>query len=311
MHIAICIASCNRPRLLQKLLNGIAELRFVKSETPLITVIVVDNDPSGTAKEVCSSAVLPWPIKYALEPKRGIAQARNRALEEIGDADFIAFIDDDEVPKETWLDELLSAQSKFQADAVAGPAIPSFTEDVPEWIRKSDFFDKPAHVSGESLAWCTTGNALVVRKVLGQITGFDNRFQLTGGEDVHFFMRIRLAGFKIVWSEEAVVSETISSERANVKWLILRAYRGGNSHALVESSIDDRIVLRFARLIKGCARILQGLIKAGASLFTGRTALIRALRVTSIGVGMLAGVAGVRNQAYKRVIGDPIDQEIV
>jgi succinoglycan biosynthesis protein ExoM len=73
MHVAICIATFKRPRLLQKLLRGLAQLRFVKVATPEITVIVVDNDTSGTASEICYSTILPWHMNYLIEPKRGTA----------------------------------------------------------------------------------------------------------------------------------------------------------------------------------------------------------------------------------------------
>ena len=306
MHIAICVATFRRPKLLQRLLNGIAELRFVKVGVPEISVVVVDNDPFGTAGHICRNTVLPWRLKYVLEPKRGIAEARNRAVREKGGADFVAFIDDDEVPTNLWLDELLSTQVNFQADAVAGPVYPSFADNVPEWIRKADFFDRPTHfVAGESLLCCSTNNVLVSRNVFDQVGDFDERFQLTGGEDVHFFTRARLAGSSIVWSGDAVVHETISSDRANIGSVLRRAYRGGNCYTLVESSLDDRLFLRFVRFFKGCGRILQGLGYACTSLITGRlAALVRALGGICSGVGMLAGLAGFRYQAYKTVSED-------
>jgi succinoglycan biosynthesis protein ExoM len=308
MHIAICVATFNRPRLLEKLLTGIAELRFPKAGIPEITVIVVDNDASGAAKDVCRRAALPWCLQYVLEPKRGIAEARNRALKEIGDADFLAFIDDDEVPGTLWLDELLSAQSKFRANVVTGPVYPSFTEDVPEWIRGADFFTRPGHLTGDYLAYCSTNNALVARNVFDQVGGFDDRFQFTGGEDLHFFARVRLAGFNIVWSQEAVVIETVSSDRANLGSLLRRAYTGGNSYTLVESSLDGRAYPRLVRFFKACARILQGSLNACTSLVTGRAvAAVRALRGVCSGLGMLTGLSGLRNEAYKIVRGDPVE----
>jgi succinoglycan biosynthesis protein ExoM len=308
MHIAICVATFNRPRLLENLLSGIAELRFPKAGVPEITVIVVDNDASGTAKNGCRKAAFPWRLQYVREPKRGIAEARNRALKEIGDADFLAFIDDDEVPGTLWLDELLSAQANFHSDVVAGPVFPSFTEEVPEWIREAGFFVRPAHLTGDSLAYCSTGNALVARNVFDRVGGFDDRFQFTGGEDLQFFTRVRLAGFNIVWSREAVVIETVSSDRANLGSLLRRAYTGGNSYALVESSLDGRAYLRFMRFMKACARILEGSLKACASLLTGRVVTaVRALRSICSGVGMLTGLSGLRNESYKTVRGDPVE----
>jgi hypothetical protein len=144
--------------------------------------------------------------------------------------------------------------------------------------------------------------------VFDRVGDFDDRFQLTGGEDVHFFTRVRLAGFNIVWSGDAIVNETISSDRANLGSVLRRAYRGGNCYTLVETSLDDRVFLRFVRLFKACGRIAQGSVSACVSLFTGRlAALVRALGRICSGVGMLAGLAGFRYEAYKTVSGDLVD----
>ena len=54
----------------------------------------MDNDIQRSAEGVCSSANLPWRLKYVVEPVRGISQARNRAVQEGSESEFIAFVDD-------------------------------------------------------------------------------------------------------------------------------------------------------------------------------------------------------------------------
>ena len=68
-------------------------------------------------------------MEYALEPIVGIPYARNRALEMAMAADdLIAFLDDDEVPSEQWLAELLRVWREYSADVVFGPVQPFFPE---------------------------------------------------------------------------------------------------------------------------------------------------------------------------------------
>src|SRR5829696_2372932 len=70
--------------------------------TPAATVLVVDNDPEGSAADV----VLGWAergVRYVHEPRPGISAARNRALTEAADADALVFFDDDEHPCPGWL----------------------------------------------------------------------------------------------------------------------------------------------------------------------------------------------------------------
>lgn len=299
MRVAICIATFKRTKMLQELLRGISELTFHKVPIPEIQVIVADNDACGTAGDACASIPMRWNVNYIIEPRRGISQTRNRAITAAGSVDFIALIDDDEVPEPAWLDELLWTQKQSGADAVAGPVVPSFTADVPEWIKLGKLFERPSHESGDSLDCCATGNVLVRRAVFDRIPSFDERFALTGGEDSHFFFRVCRAGFKIVWSADAVVHERISTDRGNLGWLLRRAYRGGNSWVLVESTLDKRFSTRLVRCAKAFGRIILGGLRAPVSILRGRAALTRALRSICLGAGMLTGLMNWEYREYK------------
>ena len=57
-------------------------------------------------------------MNYFIEDNRGISHARNRLVKESKNADFLAFIDDDETAEPQWLDELLSLMKQTDADAI-------------------------------------------------------------------------------------------------------------------------------------------------------------------------------------------------
>ncbi|MGI8959263.1 MAG: glycosyltransferase family 2 protein [Bryobacteraceae bacterium] len=299
MRLGICIGTFRRRELLRQLLVGVSELTFQKMPAPDISVIVVDNESSRTAEEICGSVKLPWPIKYVVESQRGIAHVRNRAMLEAGNVDFIAFIDDDEVPTPLWLDELLWTQAEFAADVVSGPVLPAFTPDVPKWIRTGGLFRRPIFPVGYLMERCSTNNVLIRNEVFSRIPSFDQKFELTGADDTHFFLRVRQAGYRIIWSREAVVNEVISTQRANVGWILRRAYREGNGWVLCELSLDKRISTRTRRFLKAFARIFQGIACCLVSLFVGRAAIVRALSRVFLGVGMLVGLVGHKYQAYR------------
>ncbi len=188
MNIAICIATHERPILLTQLLKALEAQQFLALPTPEVTLIVADNDAKGSGESVCRNNVKRWSLIYRIEPQRGIAQARNCALSEIGNADFIVFIDDDEIPERTWLQELLLAQKRYAADVVSGPVIPILPADCPAWFVEGRFFDSPNFTSGQQLDSCATNNTLVARTVLDSVSGFDEQFQLSGADDLHFFV---------------------------------------------------------------------------------------------------------------------------
>jgi succinoglycan biosynthesis protein ExoM len=297
-RVAVCIATFKRPELLKYLLAGISKLAFEKMPSPEISVVVVDNDAGGSAEGTCRATQLPWPIKYIVEPHRGIAQARNRAIKEAGRVDFISFLDDDEIPTPAWLDELLWAQACFGADVVCGSVLPRFANGVPDWVRTGGFFDR-TYDSGCSLDTCGAGNVLITSRVFTTVTNFDERFALTGAEDWHFFLRVRRAGYAIVSSSGAVVHESVSASRASLTGVLRRAYYSGNSWVLCESCLDGSVSTRILRMTKACGRILQGMASTCLSPFLGRVALAKGLRGLCLGAGMLTALAGRSYNAYE------------
>jgi len=298
------VSTYQRPEGLKRLLDGLNQLTFKKCETPKLEVIVVDNDSTGAARAICSVKENDFKgvLKYCIEPNRGISYSRNKALASINkDTDFVAFIDDDEVPDPSWLDELLFVQQKYDADVVTGPNLPRFIESsVPNWIVKGKFFEPKRFPTGHRLETASTGNVLVRSQVLKQIDKmFDERFALTGGEDSHFFMRLSRAGYKIVWADTAVVYEWIPQSRTNVKWILRRGYRCWSTQSLCERELYPSIKVLTIRAVKGIGLISQGFCLLFPSLLLGQHAIVKALLHISRGTGTLAGVAGTRYQEYK------------
>jgi GT2 family glycosyltransferase len=299
VQVGICIATFRRRELLRQLLVGVSRLTFERMPTPDILVVVVDNDTARSAADVCDSVALPWPAKYIVEPRRGIAQARNRAIQEAENPDFIVFIDDDEVPATLWLDEMLWTQACFGAEVVCGPVLPRFASGTPDWVKSGRFFSGHNFVAGDTVEIGYTGNVLISRKVMIAVPAFDERFGLTGAEDTHFFLRVRRAGFKIICSGGGIVYETIPTSRARLRWLLRRAYQSGNSWVLCESTLDRRISTRIIRMVKAGVRILQGAMSVCISPVLGKAALAEALSNLFLGVGMIAALVGRNFQAYQ------------
>lgn len=104
VRIAVCIPTYRRPNLLAGALDSIAGQVLVRNPEAQVRVCVVDNDPEASARGLVKSKRQPirWPLVYAVEPRRGVSQARNRLLELAGEVDFVAFLDDDEVAQPSW-----------------------------------------------------------------------------------------------------------------------------------------------------------------------------------------------------------------
>jgi GT2 family glycosyltransferase len=245
---AVCALTCRRPAGLERLLAGLASLRY-SGERPDVRVIIVDNDPEGSARTVCAGweGRLGARMLYLHEPRPGIPVARNRALDAVDRRiERIAFIDDDEVPHPDWLDQLILAQQAYDADVVTGPVDRRFEVPPPAWVKRGRFFERsaglgprPGRLTGEQLSEAYTNNVMFRASLLDELgLRFDERYGF--GEDSRFFRHVARAGCRIVWVEEARVVEWMPAERATERWLIDRRYRSGILMAMLERDELER-----------------------------------------------------------------------
>ena len=307
MRVSICIATCQRPRWLGGLLGSLNRLVTDESSN-VVNVIVVDNDPGGSAGEVVrdATAASRWPLLYEIEPRRGISFSRNRAvrLALASMVDAVAFLDDDETASPEWLRELLEVHQRFNAEVVAGPVIPSYEPGVPDWVVKGRFFERPRHSTGTLVNYAITANCLISARLLTTSDEpFHPAFALVGGGDTHFFRQAHARGARIVWSEGAVVYERIPASRATFRWLLARAYRGGTSFALSERLLHRTRTWMLLRMCTGVLRGVQGIVLLLPSILLGRAGVVRALQTACVGAGLLSGSIGASYGEYKVIHG--------
>jgi succinoglycan biosynthesis protein ExoM len=304
--VSVCIITYRRPEGLARLFAALDGLTFTKCPAAVMEVIVVDNDAQESAAAVCRDrSTGRYSLTYDVEPRRGIPQARNRAVQRASDlADFIAFVDDDEIPSSGWLDELLYVQRTWDADVIAGPVLPAFPETVPHWAVKGRFFDRARYPTGYPSPHVGAGNALVRARLFREKgLAFDERMALTGGEDVLLFSLISRLGYSIIWADEAVVYEWVPQSRLTPTWVLQRAYRLGNTWSLCERELNPSMATRLMRIAKGVGRIVQGVLLLAPSLLVGPHAVLNSVRWIVLGAGNLSGVAGFRYEEYRTTHG--------
>jgi succinoglycan biosynthesis protein ExoM len=298
--ISVCIATYRRLDRLEALLADLARQQLLPNE-----VIVVDNDPGGSARQVierCLAVRPPFTIHYDIQPEKNISLTRNRTVE-MSSQEWLAFVDDDERAPDFWLAKLAAAASSHAADGVLGPVDPVVPEDAPRWIRRGRFYEFPRMKTGTVVPpnRLRFGNLLLRASAVKSLdVMFDPAYGLTGGEDGDLLSRMTLAGARIVWCDEAIVHEPVEKSRLNLKWLLRRSLRGGQDFA--RHSLSGRYGPRTAGPVRLFGRALVQLVAAATIavlvLPLGRHHAAHWLTKASANVGKLSIFLGWHYREY-------------
>jgi succinoglycan biosynthesis protein ExoM len=273
------------------------------------TVLVVDNDPAASARpivEQLAGTLPPGLVRYVHEPKPGIAAARNRALTEAAASALLVFIDDDEVPSERWLAQLVELQRSTGAAAVVGPVISEYEHEPEPWIEAGRFFRRRRLATGSRLDVAATNNLLLdLHQLRAMQLRFDERFGLSGGSDTLFTRQLVQRGGTMLWCDEAVVVDRVPASRLTRSWVLRRALRSGNSATRVSLELTGNSVARLAArgvsLASGSIRLLGGSARLTAGLVTGSaTQNAMGMRTAARGLGMACGAFGYVYSEYRR-----------
>ena len=274
------------------------------ADHPEAELLVVDNDVEPSARTVVDAFAGPR-LRYVHEPRPGIAAARNRGLDETVDSELVIFIDDDETPCDGWLDRLLEARATYGAEAIAGPVLSEFEGPLDPWIAAGRYFDRLRHPSGTVVEVAATNNLLLDRAFVARhALRFDEAFGLSGGSDSVFTRQLRHAGGRIVWCDEAAVTDRVPASRATRKWVVQRAFRMGNTEArarIYTAKGPAEFLERLRAAGNGLARMAAGAFGVVRGALTRSLPVrSRGVRTTLRGAGMFLAAFGYSYFEYRR-----------
>lgn len=299
----VVISACTykRPEGLKSLFLSLKGLQI--PEDTDVTIRIIDNEKTPEAKSLVEdlSKQMQCPVEYAHEQEPGIAPARNRALSEAKNADFLAFVDDDETVHPSWLAELLKSQKRNNAHFVQGPVIMSAEDKKEQWWIDTLLFklktfpdDTPRHE-----AW--SNNVLIdmdfIRKHELQ---FDPALRFDGGEDTLFFQQMHEKGAKGIFASKAIVYEVQPKERLNWSWALKRQFRNGNTRAMIARKTKTVLGASVYSAMRAFGCMVFSLIHLPTTILKGRIGLANALTYAARSLGIMWGMLGKKYLEYER-----------
>lgn len=286
--VDVCVCTFRRPALAETL-RGLAAQRL---DGLAIRVVVADNDTTETARDLAEAVARETGLllHYLHAPERNISVARNACLGAV-EAPLAAFVDDDEVPEPDWLAQLVLRQRETGADIVLGPVRAVYADSAPRWMRTLDLHSTRAVFRADGVIDTGyTSNVLFRTEALCS-RRFDPALGRSGGEDTLFFHMLHASGARIVEAPQAVVREAVGPSRARLRWLATRAFRSGQTHALM---LRAQGLARPRILVLACAKLAWCAAAALASAAMLRPGWRRLLVRGSLHAGVVVRSLGGR-----------------
>jgi glycosyltransferase involved in cell wall biosynthesis len=263
------------PKVLDLLLNqtGVENLNW--------EIIIIDNNSKDDTNKISEYyqkfSNQNFSVRYFLEKEQGIAFARMRAINEAR-GEFIAFIDDDNLPKNDWvLQSYLFGKEHPQAGAWSGQIHGDFEINPPKDFARIQAFlairehgSQPYLFDADNLR-LPPGAALVVRKqawcesVPEQLV-FKGRLTklMVGGDDTEALLYLHKKGWQIWYNPAMHIDHQIPHWRLEKDYLLVLARGCGLcifQLRLINAKNWQKPILLVKTILGNLHRVLHHLIK--------------------------------------------------
>ena len=211
-RVVVAVCTYNRADRLPGLVRA---LRQQQAAEPF-ALLFVDNNSTDATDAVLAALQAQGgpPLRVVVERSQGIVHARNRAIREALDAEYLLFIDDDELPSSGWIEAAVTALRDEGADCVGGRIRVGFAHGSrPCWLG-DDLLGFLGEVdNGAAPLWVTSRETPIWSGNVGY------RVQLFRDDPaLRFDARYNRAGYDVGGGEDAIMFRTLLDRRARLRY---------------------------------------------------------------------------------------------
>lgn len=203
---SVVIVTADRPREVQRCLESVVPQLEERHDA-----MVVDASKDDATEKVV--AAFPS-VRYLRSPVRNLCAQRNLGIR-ASQKDVVAFIDDDAVAHDGWLQEILAPYADAKVSSVVGAVrqtdLPIVPADRGPMMSNMGWYQTVVNWQQPTIKEVPNGqgNNMSFRKsALAQIDLWDETLHggCHSGEDVDVFVRLRRMGGKILYNPNAVIT---------------------------------------------------------------------------------------------------------
>jgi glycosyltransferase involved in cell wall biosynthesis len=251
--ITVCICTRDRPRYARDCLAGLARQT---ADPARYDILVVDSGSAAIVSAALATLVAELGNARMIRvDEPGISRARNAGAA-AARGDYIAYIDDDAIPAEDWVAQMLCAiaETGGMPALIGGRILPLWEAPLPGWwparLRgvlsiietegRGPYRGKSVPAGLEPYGTNMVVHVATMRSVGGFVTriGRNGRVPLSD-EDVQLAWRLQDAGYAAHFDSRIVVHHQIQAARLTPDWLLSRMYWQGASSVMTRRLLGE------------------------------------------------------------------------
>jgi len=198
--LSVIIPTFNRWYLLKRTLDSLASQSF---PAHLFEIIVVDD---GSTNDTRSGQKHYPQVTFTRQSNRGPAAARNTGAT-IARGDILVFTDDDCTVPSQWLHRIESLFTTTNCDLLGGATRNAGMDYYWSTVHQSiiNFWQRTLNRGKNIDAFLTSNNMAIRKSVFSVIGGFDEQYDLPGGEDRDLAIRAAAAGLRVHFEADLII----------------------------------------------------------------------------------------------------------
>ena len=211
-------------------------------------LIIINNNSKDQSHDIISDFISKQhqaiQCSYFIEQNQGLSFARNRGIKE-SSGNFYVFIDDDAFIEENYVTNLQTYLKQYGVDSIGfgGKIVPFLESALPNWMSSfllplMSVIDKGEIVSEFSHQHYPIGaNMGMSKKAIDEVGDFNVALGRVGknlmcGEEKDLFIRMKHAGFRILYFPKIVAHHVVPDSRLTIGFIKQQALGIGISEII-------------------------------------------------------------------------------
>ncbi len=265
MKVSVIICTYNREQHIGRALESLIPQTASKDE---YEIVVVDNNSTDGTSQIIQNFKQKYPdyhIQTTVETNQGLSFARNKGIE-LAKGEIISFIDDDAIAREDFVEKIITNTQAFPNHyAFGGKVLPKYENgETPEWMspyieRIISIVDMGDKIKSFGKTYPVGCNMFFRKEIFDKIGNFNTRLRLRS-DDKYIFMKIKEAGYEVLYFPDVVVQHFIDTFRTTQEYVVKVSRLNGKSEYIRLDTLEKN------KKWKKTARFFDYLFKVNASL---------------------------------------------